>query len=206
MRNQLLKTFVFMIITGATARGQIFEVIFRESLDGDASSVAENPSVLDLFVGNNVIEGSVTRSNELAVGDIDFFQFTIETGERLEGVFLRDIWPDDRAFHAIGAGSIGIVPSGPEAGDTSQYLGSAHLDPVRANVNLLHDLANPIAGTGFEPPLGPGTYTYVIQQTGAVVTNYEMHFQVVPEPAGEIITCVFLFAAAIRFRSKRTFI
>jgi hypothetical protein len=35
--------------------------------------------------------------------------------------------------------------------------------------------------TGFTPPLGPGTYTFLIQQSGSTV-SYEFDMTVVPEP------------------------
>ena len=178
--------------------------LFDESIFGDASSDATAPTLLNLAMGSNFVSGAVTQSNDLTAGDIDFFTFTIPEGQTLSGIFLSDYSPDDRGFHAINAGDNAIVPSGPNVGDTSQYLGSAHLDLVASDVNLLDDLGTPLAGSGFTGPLGPGTYSYVIQQTGPVVSSYTLDFAVVPEPAtGSAWTVLVLSSFILVVRRRR---
>lgn len=197
-RNLLLAA---TLLCSSVAYGQLFD----ETTNGDASNDAANPTVLDLLSGSNFVSGTVTRSNDLEVGDIDFYSFTIDEGQMLEGIFLTEYDPpNDRGFHAINSGAEGIVPSGPNVGETSQYLGSAHLSFVGADVNLLEDLGTPLAGSGFEGPLGPGTYSYIVQQTGPVVSSYSLDFAVVPEPAaGTLVSFVLVAFAICRPRRRR---
>lgn len=199
LRNAVL---AISLLCSTTAYGQLFD----EATNGDASNDAASPTHLDLLAGSNFVSGAVTLSNDLTAGDIDFFSFTIAEGQMLEGIFLTEYEPaNDRGFHAINAGASGIVPSGPNVGETSQYLGSAHLSFVGAEVNLLEDLGTPLAGSGFEGPLGPGTYSYIIQQTGPVVSSYSLDFAVVPEPATgtliNLVLCIFVLGG-LRRRSR----
>ena len=183
------------VLVASTAYGQLF----NEATDGDASSDAANPTILNLSVGSNLVSGTVVNSNDIDVGDIDFFSFTIPEGQTLDAIFLPSFAPDNTGFHAISAGATGIVPSGPNAGDPSQFLGSAHLGP--SDDNLLPDLGTPLAGTGFEGPLGPGTYSYIIQQTSDLVSSYTVDFSVVPEPAaGSLLVCGIVLLSGLRRR------
>ena len=175
--KKLLLTFLFSVLSLSTVSAQLFD----EATNGDASNDASNPTLLELSVGSNLVSGTVTQSNDIVDGDIDFFTFTIAEGQSLDAIFLPAFEPGDRGFHAINSGPTGIAPSGPNAGDVSQFLGSNHLS--RTDGNLLDSLGQAIAGTGFDGPLGPGTYSYIVQQTGSVVSNYTLDFTVVPEPA-----------------------
>ena len=181
MKSQITLLFITLIFaTSASAQ------TFFESVDGDASNDANNPTPIDLVVGSTLVGGTVTMSAGEG-GDIDFFTFTIEEGELLTGLFLQDYSPADPGFHGISAGPTGIVPVGPNAGDVTQFLGSQHLGSTTAN--LLDGLGgNPVAGMGFEGPIGPGTYSYIIQQTGGTLTSYTLDFQVTgPPPASCVI-------------------
>jgi hypothetical protein len=51
------------------------------------------------------------------------------------------------------------------------------MDPETPGTDLLPDLAaGTLGGSGFDVPLGPGVYSYVIQQTGPQHTGYELDF------------------------------
>lgn len=202
MKNKLWKT---LLTTSLLCIGTAHAQLFDEAANGDASNDAAAPTVLNLSSGSNLVSGSVTRSNDIVAGDIDFFTFTITDGEMLEGIFLTAYDPpNDRGFHAINTGPTGIVPSGPNAGDPSEYLGATHLSFVGADTNLLDDFATPLAGQGVEGPLGPGTYSYIIQQTGPVVSTYTLDFTVVPEPAsGSVAYLLGCILAASRLRRRR---
>lgn len=57
-------------------------------------------------------------------------------------------------------------------------------------------------GSGFTPPLGPGTYTFLIQQTGPPLTGFTLAFVVVPEPSSAALLGAGLFRRA-RILSNR---
>ena len=159
-------------------------VVHDESVDGDLSNDPAAPTSINLSFGSNTVNGTVGDSHNLTTGDIDFLTFTIQPGQTLGGLFLLSLTPNDTAFHGIGAGSTAIVPSGPNVGDPSQFLGSDHLFFTAADENLLPGLgSDPAAGMGFAAPLGAGTYAYIIQQTGGLTQGYSLDFTVTPEPS-----------------------
>jgi hypothetical protein len=59
----------------------------------------------------------------------------------------------------------------------------------------------PTGGQGFSAPLGAGTYTYVIQQTGQNVNLYALDFEVVPEPTTLALAAVAGMATLVFLRS-----
>jgi hypothetical protein len=57
------------------------------------------------------------------------------------------------------------------------FLAGDHLNSEVPGTDLLPDLAGAAqAGTGFTVPLGPGTYSYLVQQTGAEESGYSLDF------------------------------
>ncbi|MEO0423652.1 MAG: VPLPA-CTERM sorting domain-containing protein [Pseudomonadota bacterium] len=169
--------------------------VWDESVSGDLSSDPDAPTPLSFSVGSNIITGSVSAGE----GDTrDFITFTIADGQVLTALLQLEYvdgdtgGPGNRGFHAINEGETSFIPGG----DTSDlFLGGDHLDPLDPGTDLLAILATaPLAGVGFDTPLGPGTYSYVVQQTGPQNSAYSLDFQVaaVPLPAG-----VWLIASAL---------
>ena len=172
-----------------------------ESIDGDLSTDPNNPTALTFSQGSNVISGTVQ-----APGDTrDYLTFTIAADQALPRLLLLNYTDvssgggGDRGFQAIIAGSKSFIPSG---GTIGSFLAGAHLDPLPAGTDILPTLATaPQGGTGFSVPLGPGTYTYHVQQTGAELTAYSLEFVVVPEPATTLLVAG-LFAPLMLLRRR----
>jgi hypothetical protein len=153
---------------------------YDEAVDGDLSNEAGTPTALTFNLGDNTITGSVTTS---APADTrDFITFTIPHGLQLSALRLlsyRDLpanVPGNRGFHAINLGATSLVPSPATEGS---FLGGDHVDGAAEGSDLLPALADgEPAGTGFTVPLGAGTYSYVIQQTGPPLSGYKLQFVV----------------------------
>ncbi len=178
-------------------------VVFDESTMGDLSTDPLAPTALDFSVGFNEIIGSVSTPDDTR----DIITFTIDDGFQLVGLFqlqYEDLdigGPGNTGFHAINLGDTTFVPSGTTAGS---FLGGAHIVEVPSTTNLLETLAAaPQAGTGFTAPLGPGTYTYLIQQTGPELTGYTMSFEVAPIPEPTSLVLVGLGAAGLLVSARR---
>jgi len=162
--------------------------VWTESADGDLSSVADAPTAIALAVGANTIAGSVSAG---AADTRDFITFTIGAGQQLSGLLLQQ-WEDgtvggpaNTGFHAINLGASSFVPGPATIGS---FLGAAHIDFLPAGTDLLPGLgAGGLGATGFLGPLGPGTYSYVIQQTGSQLNLYALDFIVTPEPTTAIL-------------------
>jgi len=152
---------------------------YDEAVSGDLSNNASAPTPLAFSLGNNTVAGSATTS---APGDTrDFITFTIASGQQLVALRLMSYLdlpsgnPGNTGFHAINAGATSFVP-GPAT--EANFLGGDHVFPVPAGgTDLLPELSDgDTAGTGFSVPLGPGTYSYVIQQTGPQTSGYDLQF------------------------------
>jgi hypothetical protein len=174
--------------------------IWNEAVDGDLSSLAAAPTAVAFVVGSNVITGVMGGADAR-----DYITFTLAPGQALVALNLllytnTSGGPGNRGWHSINAGATSFVPSVTTAG---LFLGGDHLDPP-SGVDLLPNLAAaPLAGTGFTIPLGPGSYSYLAQQTSAV-TNYSLEFVVTPEPSAlALLLCAGAAGLALAHRRSR---
>lgn len=177
-------------------------VVWTESSNGDLSSNETAPTPLVFTVGSNVINGSILGGTDTR----DYITFTIPAGQSLTGLILLAYddpgtgAPNDgnTGFHAINIGSTSLIPG---AGNVGSFLGANHVIPSIGS-DLLPGLGNAgLGAAGFTGPLGPGTYSYLIQQTSPGVTSvYSLQFNVVPEPSSLLLS---LAGAGLAFRRRR---
>jgi hypothetical protein len=176
-------------------------IIFDEGVSGDLSNNKTTPTALTLTPGSNSVIGTV---NGFGKGDPqDWVSFTIPTGfVMISYVNFKYDSTDDQGFTGFAFGS--SFPGGVDSEfDAANYAGYAHFgtqaqnpdgNPTRSStvgVNLLPLMADPsfAPGTsGFTPPLGAGTYTFLIQQGDDVPTGYQfdMTLRAVPEPGSSL--------------------
>ncbi len=163
--------------------------IWDESVDGNLSTDPNAPTPIVFAAGNNVISGSVGGPGNVG----DYITFTFAPDQGLTGLLLLEFasqMGDSRGFNGINEGPTSFIPS-PVTQDN--FLGGNHVNAFEAGTDILPRLATtPLVGAGFTIPLGAGTYSYLIQQTGADLTSYSLEFQVVPVPAA-----VWLFGSAL---------
>ncbi len=170
----------------------------------DLSDDPGTPTVLVLGIGTHSISGSVTTPSDTR----DYLSFEIGAGEELTDIILQSYMDDmgndgNRGYHALSAGGTSAIPGGATVND---FLAGAHLDPLPAGSSLLNQLmTSPLNGTGLSGPVGAGTYTYLIQQTGPDVSNYAVQLVVsaapVPLPAsGLLLAGVLALGAGLRRR------
>ncbi len=169
-------------------------IVWDESMDGDLSDDPLAPTGIMFAVGVNGVIGTDGDADTR-----DYITFTIEDGYQLDAILLQEYLDvatggdGDRGYIAINSGDTSAIPDG---GNSDSFLGGSHMDPLAAGTDLLAILAAaPLAGTGFDAPLGPGTYSFLIQQTGVEITSYGLDFVVsatVPVPAA-----VWLLLSAI---------
>lgn len=194
----LVSIWLFAVGFGSQASAA---TVWNESLDGDLSTSPTAPTALAFGLGRHAIAGSISAESS---DPRDYVTFTLAEGEWLVALLLQQ-WQDgsvggpaNRGFHAIQLGATSSIP-GP--GSIAGFLGSAHLDFAPAGTDLLPALATAaLGGTGFTAPLGPGTYSYVVQQTGPQLNLYTLEFVVVPEPTTAVLFAVGLAGLAARRR------
>jgi hypothetical protein len=177
MRTQIVV--VACIAFGGAASA---DIVWNEFDDGDLSGNPDAPTPLVFAMGGNTIIGSIQAPNDIR----DYITFTLDPGQFLARLLLHQYedldtgGPGNRGFHAIIEGDTSFIPDG---GNIHLFLGSAHLDPEPPGTDILPNLAAAqTGGQGFDVPLGPGTYTYHVQQTGTQRTGYTLEFVIVPAP------------------------
>ena len=183
---------------------------YSESTAGDLSNSGLTPTVIDFVLGNNFIEGWTGQNSSGAI-DRDYFTFTLDPGQGLD--FIQVLM----GTQSIGLSFIGVqagnqVTVSPSASDATGLLGWYHYTSGDVGTDILDDIGVATAGsTGFMGPLGPGTYSFWIQEASpGERVHYAFNFGVgefaapVPEPATWLMMLAgFGFAGMALRRSRR---
>lgn len=181
-----------------SADGLSAATVWDEAINGDLSGVPSAPTALTFTPGSNVVTNASVNSGD----DIrDYFTFVIGPSEVLTAITLLS-YTGNPGFTSINSGPTSFIPSPATAGN---FLGGLHATTALVGQPLLTLLGTAsIAGTGFTPPLGPGTYSFLMQQTSGVATPYALEFQVqvVPLPAAAWLFGTGLLGLA-GFRQQR---
>lgn len=162
--------------------------LWDESANGDLSNNQSVPNAFTLAIGSNAIIGSLGGTDHQ-----DWIALTVPAGMQLGAVVLGAYNSTDlQGFTGVQAGTNFVG----NPGTAAPYLGYAHFGTGAVNgalpatnlvgVDILPIMGNTtlaIGSQGFTPPLGSGTYTFLIQQTGSAATSYEFDYNVIPEPA-----------------------
>lgn len=169
--------FSLLVVAPSLASAQLS---YSEGTSGDLSSNGASPTALAFSLGTNTVTGAVNSTSDAR----DYIKFTVPAGQRLSGLRLASWTGGNRGFHAIISGSTMADPS---AANQASLLGGDHIDPADSGLEQLAALSNGMtkdgiaAGSGFTPPLGPGTYTYDIQQTSGS-SGYQLEFVISAAP------------------------
>ena len=149
-------------------------VIHNEAVNGDLSSLAAAPTALAFAPGGNTVIGTVRSSNNIT-GDRDFITFTIPAGNVLTGLNLLAYAPDFLAFCAFNAGATSFVPG---VATNASFLAGIHIGAALVGSNLMTQFVGSSVTTNSltAPQLNPGTYSFVIQQTGTALQSYSLEF------------------------------
>lgn len=147
---------------------------YNEATQGDLSDNHLAPTPLAFAKGINSVSGTTgLRAGGESV-DRDYFWFTVpETAVLTKVILTKYTSLDEIAFAAIQRGR--VLNQDPENTEPSALLGWLHLGLIHVNQNILNDLGKEATAQGFTPPLGPGDYTFWVQQTG-LSTTYTLSF------------------------------
>lgn len=170
---------VSVCIAGSAMAG---DVVWDEFADGDLSSDPEAPTPLEFSFGSNIIIGSMAAPTDIH----DYITFFIPDDMLLSELRLlqyEDLntgGEGNTGFQGIIEGSTSFFPS---KDNIDLFLGASHLNWAPEGTDILPLLGDGGLGAqGFEPPLGPGQYTYHVQQTGKNLTGYTLNFVLIPAP------------------------
>jgi hypothetical protein len=219
LRNSTLLVLTLLFVSLAAAPA--WAVIYNEGTSGDLSNNQLAPTPLTLSLGTNSVIGTVGGSDQR-----DWIVWTVPPGMKLASyINVAYAGTDQQGFTGFQVGS--TFPGDPmTAGSYAGYshFGTGAMNGSGANgVNNGNALTtvgvdlfsvkympnnNPSGGTaagstGFTPPLGPGTYTFLIQQDGTSI-NYQFNLNVVPEPSTLFLSAVGGLALVATLRRKRS--
>ena len=186
---------LILLIAGAFQSANA-ALLYDESVSGDLSDDNLSPTALmALAAGSNVVSGGVLASPL----DRDIFSITVGAGQQLVGIVLDTyVSGDDQSFFAVAAGN--TIAS---LFDTTALLGNALIGAAPGAMpgdNILDDLGSGTfpGSTGFAGPLGPGAYTFWIQETTSGIRDYALDFQVrasaVPLPSSLALLAIAIVA------------
>lgn len=175
--------------------GSAAAIDYNELVDGDLSNDRFAPTQLALDLGSNTVLMDVVNSNDVS-GDLDYFTISVGAGQSIDSIVLTESsLPfggfDDNAFIGLafddffdfdpdtltGNGLVGFILTGGQVGG-----------------NILPALADNATS------LGPGDYTFWVQQTGDDVTRIGLDINLVPAPGAAAVLSLAGLVAARRRR------
>ena len=139
--------------------------LWNSAIDGTPSNSGLDPTALGpMTLGSNNIFGTV-GSSPTGVGEPNYFVVTVPTGFALSSIteLPGTEVGGSASFIGVEAGPQVTVP--PDATSAAGLLGWWHYGPSDINNNILPLMSIPDDGSsGFTAPLGPGQYSFWIQE------------------------------------------
>jgi hypothetical protein len=137
-------------------------VMWNEAVHGDLSGDRFNPTPLMLALGDNCLLGTVGGPDD------DYFKFTVPAGMLLEQVVVNDYSSNvNTTFLGVNTGPI-YDPT-----PNNQVLGWVSFGTPHIGTDVLPAMG--ASNGNFVPPLGPGEYSWWIDE-GTGPETYELNF------------------------------
>src|SRR6185503_6289274 len=168
---KLLATLVFSASLAFPASAAI---VHDEGVSGDISTNEAAPTPMVFAIGANTVIGSV-RNGGTPADPRDYLTFTIPAGSMLAQLNLVAFAPTNIAFASFNTGNTSFIPS---FATDPFFLAGIHINTSEIGLDLMGQFvccavtSNALPG----PFLGPGTYTFLIQQTSNITTTYTLDF------------------------------
>jgi len=194
---------MFVITAGLVSVAQA-TIVYQESVSGDFSNNGLTPTSISVALGSNQIFGSTGRDTSSVV-DRDYLTFTVPVGALWSGLLVLPgtTTIGNLGFIGLQAGNQVTVATAPA--NAAGLLGYRHYNAADINTDILAEIGTAgNSSTGFIPPLGAGTYSLWIQETGSGTSNYAFDIQLTatPEPA-TYFTMFLTLATLVFWRHKR---
>jgi len=170
MRSMALFLAASLIGASALAAG------YSEKKSGDLPDIGTAPATVRLKLGDNVISGKDGTKN--GVTDRDYFTIKIPAGQQLSAIIV-----EPESLVGINASFIGIqkgkqVTVPPQGGSPEDLLGYALYGIDDEGTDILPTIGQGSGAKGFVPPLGPGNYSFWLQETASCDCRYRFTFKV----------------------------
>jgi hypothetical protein len=168
--------FVLTLLGAAVFTTSALAAGYKESKSGDLSNDGLNPTPVKLKVGANTIDGDDGVHG--GVIDRDYFTIKIGKGQTLASIILDPKTRIGNRFSFIGVEAGKQVTEDPNSGDASQLLGWIHFGSSDIGTDILPGMCQGAGAQGCTPPLGPGNYSFWVQETSSCNCHYRFIFNV----------------------------
>jgi len=173
-------------------------IFWNEAINGDLSNNQSAPSTFTLASGVNSVMGTVGGGSDSR----DWLTLTIPAGLQLNSLTPAAYASSDAvAFTGVQSGAAFV--GSPLAAES--YLGYTHFGAGNVGVNILSAMGSAAGAQGFTPPLGSGSYVFLIQQLGAAA-SYQFDYDVtpVPEPRAHLAIAIVCGVFLLTHRLAKT--
>lgn len=152
-----------------------------ETVDGDLSGDRDNPTVLSLDPGDNLLSGTMG-----ALDDVDFVTVNIAEGFQLDALFFEDYTGEDGLVSFLGmqAGTAWTEGIGDDI-QPANLMGWTHLAIDQVGSDILGDIGTAPGTEEFIPPFPNGDYTLLLQEQSdrlGYTLNFSVSASAVPVP------------------------
>ena len=188
-----------VVLAGFTAGLASADLMWDEAIDGDLSGDYQNPTQLyTKGVNNHVIFTTVGANPDQ---DREYFTFEVAEGYELVSIILDGFETDPETnlgFIGIAEGS--TFPTPPDAPDVTSLLGYYLPGVNDIGEDILQAMGSGGGSQGFSGPLGAGSYSFWVQETGPSTDNWDLNFIVTEVPSPGALALLGLAGLAGRRR------
>lgn len=192
---------IALVVAAAAASSAQANVLWDEGVSGDASGNPLTPSDAGVvMLGDNFFTGATTNTG--GADQRDYITFVVPAGLEITQLLVITFSPSNIAWTHFDDGPTSVIP---DAGTAASLLAGAHIQgviPSGTDIfgNYQTGSPNLLAGPGLGATLGPGTYTFLMQQTSPILTSYSLNFVAVPAPGAASLAGVAMLASIRRRR------
>lgn len=177
-----------------------------ENVNGDLSNSGSSPTFVILTEGHNLFSGTMGSLNGTGPLDADVWSFTIAAGYYLTGINLVGYSAPSSGIDSFMAlDDVGTINMTDPSQHLSNGLWTEELDGfgnTYTDLLAILDAGPQFGGDGFNGPLGPGTYTFWIQE-GSDQIGYTIDMVVTSVPVPEPGSMVLIALAGFSFLGRR---
>jgi len=167
------------------------DTIYTESVNGELSNDGLIPTTITVGAGSNFISGTTGAGPNFR----DYFTISVTSGLRFVSLIeLGGTQAGNLGFLGLQSGPQVTLPT--NTPNAAGLLGWVHYAPTSSDIDVLPAMAIPANGSsGFTLPLGPGNYSFWLQDSSPGTFDYS--FNIVLAPVPEVSTAALTIVGVL---------